>query len=101
MEGPSHEDPEQCGIIPRMIFSIFDGIARGDAEVYSLSVSLAAPVFTLAVALVRNIHALQVEYQVMVSYIEIYMERVRDLLNPVNENLNVREDKRRGVYIQV
>ena len=50
---------------------------------------------------VCHIHALQVEYQVMVSYIEIYMERVRDLLNPVNENLNVREDKRRGVYIQV
>ena len=36
----------------------------------------------------------------MVSYIEIYMERVRDLLNPVNDNLSVREDKRRGVYIQ-
>ena len=33
MEGPSHEDPEQCGIIPRMIFSIFDGIAHGDVEV--------------------------------------------------------------------
>jgi len=60
-------------VIPRMIFQIFEGIAQGDPEV---------------------------EYQVMVSYIEIYMEKVRDLLNPANDNLNVREDKRRGVYIQ-
>jgi kinesin family protein 5 len=33
MEGPSHEDPEQCGVIPRMIFSVFDGIAKGDPDV--------------------------------------------------------------------
>ena len=32
MEGPSHEDPDRCGIIPRMIFAIFDGIANGDPE---------------------------------------------------------------------
>jgi hypothetical protein len=29
--------------------------------------------------------------QVRVSYVEIYLEKIRDLLNPANDNLNVRE----------
>jgi kinesin family protein 5 len=31
--------------------------------------------------------------------IEIYMEKIRDLLNPVKTNLKVHEDKTKGIYI--
>jgi hypothetical protein len=31
---------------------------------------------------------------------EIYLERVRDLLNPVSTNLNIREDAVRGIWIE-
>ncbi|CAG8518363.1 22733_t:CDS:10 [Dentiscutata erythropus] len=42
-----------------------------------------------------------VEYQVQVSYIEIYNERVRDLLNPKNKgNLKVREHPTLGPYVE-
>eukprot|EP00903_Cladosiphon_okamuranus_P012223 g11463.t1 len=34
-----------------------------------------------------------------VSYLEIYQEEIRDLLNPENTNMQVREDPRKGVYI--
>jgi kinesin family protein 1 len=40
-------------------------------------------------------------YQVQVSYIEIYNERVRDLLNPKNKgNLKVREQPALGPYVE-
>lgn len=35
-----------------------------------------------------------------VSYLEIYMERIRDLLAPQNDNLQIHEEKSRGVYIK-
>ncbi|CAG8552603.1 7639_t:CDS:10 [Ambispora leptoticha] len=43
-----------------------------------------------------------VKYQVEVSYIEIYNERVRDLLNPKNKdkNLKVREHPSLGPYVE-
>ncbi|CAN0483509.1 unnamed protein product, partial [Ectocarpus sp. 12 AP-2014] len=34
-----------------------------------------------------------------VSYLEIYQEEIRDLLNPENTNMQVREDPRKGIYI--
>eukprot|EP00752_Nemacystus_decipiens_P014181 g12611.t1 len=34
-----------------------------------------------------------------VSFLEIYQEEIRDLLNPENTNMQVREDPRKGVYI--
>ncbi|KAH6562445.1 hypothetical protein BASA50_010468 [Batrachochytrium salamandrivorans] len=40
------------------------------------------------------------EFTVKVSFMEIYMERIRDLLNPTNDNLPVHEDKGRGVYVK-
>lgn len=40
------------------------------------------------------------EYLVKVSYMEIYMERVRDLLVPAFDNLQVHEDRTRGVYVK-
>jgi len=41
-----------------------------------------------------------IEFTVKVSIIEIYMERIRDLLNPKKINLKIREDKTRGIYIE-
>jgi len=40
-----------------------------------------------------------IEFTVKVSMIEIYMERVKDLLDPMKTNLKVHEDKVKGIYI--
>jgi kinesin family protein 5 len=40
-----------------------------------------------------------VEFTVKVAYVEIYMEKLRDLIDPSATNLRVREDKGRGVYV--
>jgi kinesin family protein 5 len=73
MMGSNIDDEEGKGIIPRIVEQIFASM-------------LASP---------SNI-----EYTVRVSYMEIYMERIRDLLNPVNDNLPVHEEKSRGVYVK-
>src|SRR5687768_167022 len=50
---------------------------------------------------INNNQDSEVTYQVQVSYIEIYNERVRDLLNPKNKgNLKVREHPALGPYIE-
>lgn len=41
-----------------------------------------------------------IEFTVKVGMVEIYMEKIRDLLYPEKANLKVREDKNRGVYIE-
>ena len=42
-----------------------------------------------------------VEFIFKVSYVEIYMERIRDLLDDTRQKINliIREDKLKGVYI--
>jgi kinesin family member 1 len=43
----------------------------------------------------------EIKYSVEVSYMEIYCERVRDLLNPKNKgNLRVREHPLLGPYVE-
>lgn len=66
-------DQEAKGIIPRIVEQIFHSIMSSDGSV---------------------------EFTVKVSYMEIYMEKIRDLLVPVNDNLPVHEDKARGVYVK-
>ena len=73
MMGSDIDDDVTKGIIPRIVEQIFASI-------------LASP---------GNI-----EYTVRVSYMEIYMERIRDLLQPQNDNLPVHEEKSRGVYVK-
>ncbi|KAF2458606.1 kinesin [Lineolata rhizophorae] len=73
MMGSDIDDDMGKGIIPRIVEQIFASI-------------LASP---------GNI-----EYTVRVSYMEIYMERIRDLLAPQNDNLPVHEEKNRGVYVK-
>lgn len=41
-----------------------------------------------------------IEFTVKVGIVEIYMEKIRDLLSPEKTNLKIREDKVRGVYIE-
>ncbi|EEB90736.1 hypothetical protein MPER_11019, partial [Moniliophthora perniciosa FA553] len=40
------------------------------------------------------------EYLVKFSYMEIYLEKIRDLLAPQNDNLQVHEEKSKGVYVK-
>ena len=73
MMGADIDDREQRGIIPRIVEQMFDSILRSPGNI---------------------------EYTVRVSYMEIYMERIRDLLVPQNDNLPVHEEKSRGVYVK-
>jgi kinesin family protein 5 len=73
MMGSNIDDEEGKGIIPRIVEQIFASM-------------LASPS--------------SIEYTVRVSYMEIYMERIRDLLMPNNDNLPVHEEKSRGVYVK-
>jgi kinesin family member 5 len=72
MTGLDIENPELMGIIPRMITNVFDQISASETFI---------------------------EYTVKVSYCEIYLEKIRDLLDISKNNLKVHEDKTRGVFI--
>lgn len=72
MMGANVDDEQLRGIIPRMINTVFSTILSASDHL---------------------------EFTVKVGYCEIYMEKIKDLLNPVKNNLKVHEDKSRGVYI--
>ncbi|KAJ7285812.1 kinesin heavy chain [Mycena rebaudengoi] len=73
MMGADIDSDELRGIIPRITEQIFQSIVESDAHL---------------------------EYLVKVSYMEIYLEKIRDLLAPQNDNLQVHEDKAKGVYVK-
>lgn len=73
MMGTNIDDDEGRGVIPRIVQQIFASIMSSPSTI---------------------------EYTVRVSYMEIYMERIRDLLAPQNDNLPVHEEKNRGVYVK-
>ncbi|KAM3556938.1 hypothetical protein MY1884_004781 [Beauveria asiatica] len=73
MMGTSIDDESGRGVIPRIVEQIFASIMSSPSTI---------------------------EYTVRVSYMEIYMERIRDLLAPQNDNLPVHEEKNRGVYVK-
>ncbi|CAO3622231.1 unnamed protein product [Cunninghamella echinulata] len=73
MMGSDIEDEKNKGIIPRIVEQIFQSIILAPANM---------------------------EFTVKVSYMEIYMEKVRDLLNPSQDNLPIHEDKSKGVYVK-
>ena len=92
-QGADIDNVELKGLIPRITEQIFASIAVADANV---------------------------EYTVKVSYMEIYMERIKDLLaresksipiliclpdridhdTAANDNLSIHEEKNRGVYVK-
>lgn len=73
MEGPSLADDERCGIISRMTHALFEQIEKAPKHI---------------------------KYTVSVSMLEIYMERVNDLLDPSKLNLAIREDTQRGIWVE-
>ena len=40
------------------------------------------------------------EFHIKVSYFEIYLDKIRDLLDPSKVNLAVHEDKNKSVYVK-
>ncbi|KAI5628565.1 kinesin heavy chain, partial [Silurus asotus] len=72
MEGNLH-DPNHMGIIPRIAQDIFD-------HIYSMDENL--------------------EFHIKVSYFEIYLDKIRDLLDVSKTNLAVHEDKNRVPYVK-
>ena len=72
MQGPDIYDRNLKGIIPRMISTIFSFIEETDDRV---------------------------EFAMRVGYCEIYLEKIKDLLNPMNFDLKIKEDKTQGIYI--
>jgi len=39
------------------------------------------------------------EYTVQISMCEIYLEKLRDLFNPINDNLPIKQNAKQGIYI--
>ncbi|KAM8913614.1 kinesin heavy chain [Spinachia spinachia] len=72
MEGNLH-DPQGMGIIPRIAEDIFEHIFAMDENL---------------------------EFHIKVSYFEIYMDKIRDLLDVTKTNLSVHEDKYRVPYVK-
>ncbi|XP_037612729.1 kinesin-1 heavy chain-like [Sebastes umbrosus] len=72
MEGKLH-NPDMMGIIPRIVQDIFNYI-------YSMDENL--------------------EFHIKVSYFEIYLDKIKDLLDVSKVNLSVHEDKNRVPYVK-
>lgn len=73
MEGDiDHDDLK--GIIPRAVDALFASVNEADENI---------------------------EFMFKVSFIEIYLEKIRDLLDPnrLKTNLTIREDKIKGIYV--
>ena len=72
MAGPDIHDESLRGIVPRMVHTIFHDISKADADL---------------------------EITVRISYFEIYLEKINDLIDAKKQDLKVLEDKVRGVFI--
>lgn len=72
MEGPNIHDTQYKGIIPRMMDAIFEGLINASSSC---------------------------EFSIKVSYLEIYLEKIQDLIDSSKNNLQVKEDKSRGIYV--
>jgi len=73
MQGPNIEDPDTQGVIPRMVKTVFNRIENASEDI---------------------------EFTVKISMVEIYNEKIKDLLDPTKTNLKIHEDKVKGIYIQ-
>ncbi|EAR93752.2 kinesin motor catalytic domain protein (macronuclear) [Tetrahymena thermophila SB210] len=73
MEGPDDVNQETKGLIPRMMDRVFETILNSSEDL---------------------------EFQIRVSFLEIYNEKVQDLLDPDKNNLQIKENKARGIYVQ-
>lgn len=72
MTGHDIFDPVSMGIVPRMISTVFDKIELSDENV---------------------------EFAVKVSYCELYVEKINDLIDNERKGLKIRQERTRGIYI--
>ena len=72
MFGLNLEENKTFGIVPRLVETLFEKIEKA---------------------------ADHIEFNLKVGYFEIYLEKIKDLLNPSNDNLKVHESSTRGVYV--
>ena len=73
MMGPDIDSDNDRGIIPRMVKGIFKMIMKAPENI---------------------------EFTVKVSIIEIYNERIRDLLDLTNTDLKIYEERGKGVFVR-
>lgn len=73
MMGTGPHDNKLKGIIPRMVETVFDDI-RSALD--------------------------STEFVLKISYCEIYLEKIKDLIDPKKVNLKIHENKTTGVYIE-
>ena len=73
MLGEDIENEEERGIIPRLVTGIFNKIKQQPEDI---------------------------EFSVRVSFVEIYNEKIQDLLDPKKNNLKIHENKQLGVYVK-
>ena len=73
MTGTDFSDDRTWGIAPRAVQSLFQTISESESNI---------------------------EYTIKCSYCEIYMENVRDLLDPDKSVLKIKEERIKGFYIE-
>ena len=66
------DNPQTKGIIPRSFDYIFNEIKKDKEH----------------------------KYNIMISFIQIYLETIQDLLDPTNKEIRIREDPDHGVYLE-
>ncbi|RUP49764.1 hypothetical protein BC936DRAFT_141534, partial [Jimgerdemannia flammicorona] len=100
------DDPEEAGIIPRAMTTLFQSLAQSAAPTPTFGMPPRAGTpsrmrpLSMAVATTSNAH--KTKYSVKVSFVEIYNEELIDLLNgaPAGERpaVNIREDSKGNIY---
>ena len=73
MFGPDIDSPETAGLIPRIVNDMFRQILLSEASV---------------------------EFTIKIAYCEIYLEKIRDLLDTRKNNLRIKELPRSGFVIE-
>jgi kinesin family member 5 len=66
------KDPKDMGLVPRIVQALFKEIYKQE----------------------------EYEFSLQVSYLEIYMEKIRDLLNPQSTDLQIRESNYKGLWVE-
>lgn len=73
MEGKTLYDEDDKGIIPRTMDGLFTKIEESEENI---------------------------EFVIQVTYLEIYNEKVQDLLDPTKQNLQIKDDPKIGIYVK-
>jgi len=94
MEGAP--EGEQRGIVPRAVADAFAGIEADDLA----NGGAGGPAPSPSSPSDSTATATPARFLVRASYLQIYNETISDLLRPERTNLAIREDARRGVFVE-